>query len=162
MLKRLDRAEEGLEGLFSALGTARRNRFREEQEYLLNLIAIHYTLRANYDKALEYHFQNLILREETGDHVSIRESLNNIGVVYFKLRNYPKALEYYLLAIKHDEQDPKSAFRDQLFINTALCHNQLKNFKEARKDNAYSSHLPRNIRERYKQRTDDSDSPGDL
>src|SRR5690606_8213490 len=110
MLKRLDRADEGLDALFTALGIAKRNRFQEEQEYLLNLIAIHFTLRANYDRALEFHFQNLVLREETGDHVSIRESLNNIGVVYFKLRNYQKALEYYLLAIDHDNKDVNSSF----------------------------------------------------
>lgn len=133
MLKRLDRADEGLDALFTALGIAKRNRFQEEQEYLLNLIAIHFTLRANYDRALEFHFQNLVLREETGDHVSIRESLNNIGVVYFKLRNYQKALEYYLLAIDHDNKDVNSSFRDQLLINTALCYNQLHNFKEARR-----------------------------
>lgn len=133
MLRRLDRANEGIDELLAALPIAKRNEFRDEQKYLLNLLAITYTYQANYDKALEYHFQNLILREQDGDHSSIRESLNNIGVVYFKLRNYPKSLEYYLLAQEHDNQLANSDFKDQLLINTALCYNQLKNFDEARK-----------------------------
>ena len=132
MLRRLDRSDEGILDLEKVFHIARRNGFREEQEYILNLLAIYHTLKANYDQALEYHFQNLVLREQNKDHSSIRESLNNIGVVYFKLRNYPKALEYYELAIQHDRQDAQSTFRDQLLINTALCHNQLKNFDIAR------------------------------
>lgn len=132
MLRRLERSDEGINDLLQILPVARRNGYRDEQEYIINLLAIYYTLGANYDKALEYHFQNLILREQSGDHRRIRESLNNIGVVYFKLRNYPKALEYYLLAIEHDNQDQNSTFRDQLLINTALCYNQLKKFEVAR------------------------------
>lgn len=133
MLRRLDKSDDGIADLLKILPIAKRNGFKDEQEYILNQLAIYYTLKANYDKALEYHFQNLVLREESGDHSTIRESLNNIGVVYFKLRNYPKALEYYLLAIEHDNRDPQSTFRDQLLINTALCYNQLKNFEESRK-----------------------------
>ncbi len=132
MLLRLSRTEEGLNDLLYALPVAKRNGFKEEQESIINLLAISYTYQANYDKALEYHFQNLALREQSGDHSAIRTSLNNIGIVYFKLRNYPKALEYYLLALEHDNKVNNSDFRDQLLINTALCYNQLKNFEEAR------------------------------
>ena len=133
MLRRLERAHEGIGELLYILPIAKRNRFKDEQKYILNLLAIYYTLQANYDRALEYHFQNLVLREQDADHSAICESLNNIGVVYFKLRNYPKALEYYLLALEHDNKVEQSDFRDQLLINTALCYNQLKNFEEARK-----------------------------
>jgi signal transduction histidine kinase len=133
MLRRLDRAHEGISELYYILPISKRNGFKDEQKYILNLLAITFVYQANYDKALEYHFQALVLREEDGDHTQIRESLNNIGVVYFKLRNYPKALEYYLLALEHDSKVEKSDFRDQLLINTALCYNQLKNFDEARK-----------------------------
>jgi Signal transduction histidine kinase len=133
MLRRLERAPDGLDELLFALPIARRNVFTDEVESILNSLAITYTYQANYDKALEYHFQNLVLREAGGDHAAIRTILNNIGIVYFKLRNYPKALEYYLLAIEHDSQVVNSDFRDQLLINTALCYNQLKKFDEARR-----------------------------
>jgi signal transduction histidine kinase len=133
MLRRLDRANEGLDDLLYILPIAKRNGFNEELEYILNLLAITYTYQANYDKALEYHFQNLVLREQEANPRMITESLNNIGVVYFKLRNYQKALEYYLRALDEDLKDVDGNFRDQLLINTALCYNQLKNFSAARK-----------------------------
>lgn len=132
MLQRLDRAQEAIDELLYILPIAERNGFKEQQEYITNSLAITYTYQANYDKALEYHFQNLVLREQSGDDVAILTSLNNIGIVYFKLRNYPKALEYYLLAQEHDKKLEKSDFTDLLLINTALCYNQLKNFDEAR------------------------------
>lgn len=132
MLRRLERSHEGIDALLYVLPVAQRNGFKDEQKYILNLLAIHYTLLANYDKALEYHFQNLVLRDQDAEHGAISESLNNIGVVYFKLRNYPKALEYYLLALEHDNKLENSNFKDQLLINTALCYNQLKNFDQAR------------------------------
>lgn len=132
MLVRLGRTEVGIPGLLYALPIAKRQGVTAEQESIINLLAIAFTYQANYDKALEYHFQNLVLREEGGDHADIRSSLNNIGIVYFKLRNYPKALEYYLLALEHDEKVSESDFRDQLLINTALCYNQLGNYDEAR------------------------------
>ena len=133
MLFRLGRTEEAFEELFLVLPIAKRQGFKEEQELIINLLAIAYTYQANYDQALEYHFQNLVLREEKGDHADIRSSLNNIGIVYFKLRNYPKALEYYLLALEHDEKVQASDFKDQLLINTALCYNQLKKYEDARR-----------------------------
>jgi signal transduction histidine kinase len=132
MLFRLGRTHEGLDELLFALPIAKRI-VKDELETLINLIAIAYTYQANYDKALEYHFQNLVLREQSGNHSTIRSSLNNIGIVYFKLKNYPKALEYYLLALEHDDAIKDSNFRDQLLINTALCYNQLKRYEEARK-----------------------------
>jgi signal transduction histidine kinase len=133
MLRRLDRAKQGLLELTSILSIAKRNGFKDEEKYILNLLAITYTYQANYDKALAYHFQALVLREQDGDESLIRETLNNIGVVYFKLKNYEKALEYYLLAIDHDNRLEKSDFKDQLLINTALCYNYLQNYQEALK-----------------------------
>lgn len=133
MLFRLDRADEGLSELQQGLAIAKRNAFKDERESIINLFAITYTIKANYDKALEFHFENLVLKEQDGDHSEIRTSLNNIGVVYFKMRNYPKALEYYRRALEEDDKTEKSDFRDQLLINMALCYNQLKRFDEARK-----------------------------
>lgn len=132
MLRRLGRAQEGIDELVYVLPIANRNGYKDQEEFIINSLAITYTYQANYDKALEYHFRNLVLREQRGDHGAITTSLNNIGIVYFKLRNYPKALEYYLLALEHDNKVENSEFRDQLLTNTALCYNQLKNYDEAR------------------------------
>lgn len=133
MLRRLDQAQMALPELLTILPIAKRNGYKNEEEYVLNLLAITYTLYANYDKALQYHFEALVLREQDGDHAKIRETLNNIGVVYFKLKSYQKALDYYLLALEHDDKLERSNFKDQLLINIALCHNYLGHHEEAMK-----------------------------
>jgi signal transduction histidine kinase len=131
MLRRLDRLSEGIIELNNILPIARRNKFLSEQKYILNALAIAYTFLAQYDKALAFHFEALVLREKDGDSEEIRESLNNIGLVYFKLKNFTKALEFYDRALVYDNTLDKSTFKDQLLINIALCHNQLNNFDDA-------------------------------
>lgn len=133
MLWRLNRSNESIKELIYVLNVAKRNGFVDEQKTILNVLAVAFTLNANYDQALEYHFQALLLREKDGDHSMITESLNNIGLVYFKLRNYSKALDFYYLALEHDSKISSSKMRDRLLINIGLCHNQLGNFYEARK-----------------------------
>ncbi len=132
MLRRLGKEQDRLDELIAILPISRRLGLKDEEEYILNSLAITYTLHANYDKALEYHFQNLVLREQVGNDRKISECLNNIGIVYFKLRNYPKALEYYNLALDHDNNLKDSDFRAVLLINIGLCYNQLSRFDEAR------------------------------
>jgi signal transduction histidine kinase len=133
MLRRLDRLNEAIEIYEQLRPISIRNNFVDEQKYILNGLAVSHTFLAQYDKALGYHFEGLVLRERGGDHAEIRESLNNIGLVYFKLRNLNKALEYYALALDHDKKLEKSNFRDQLLINMALCYNQTRQFSEAQK-----------------------------
>ena len=112
---------------------SKRNGFVEEQQTILNVLAVAFTLNANYDRALEYHFQALVLRERSGDDHMITETLNNIGLVYFKMRNYRKALEFYDLALSRDYRVELSSIRDRLLVNIGLCHNQINNFQEAKK-----------------------------
>jgi signal transduction histidine kinase len=133
MLRRVDRLNEAITELTSILPIAKRNKLLSEQKYILNGLAISYTFLAQYDKALSFHFEALVLRERDGNKEEIRESLNNIGLVYFKLKNFTKALEFYTHALQLDNTLVKSTFKDQLLINIALCHNQLKNFDDAQK-----------------------------
>lgn len=131
ILRRLGNQTASIEELVEVLPIAKRNGFREEQETILNALAVTYTYQANYDKALECHFQNLALKEESLDYAAISASLNNIGIVYFKLKDHAKALEYYVRALEYDKKVEGSEFRDELLINIALCYNQLKEFDDA-------------------------------
>lgn len=133
LLWRLNRSNESIPDLVRALNIAKRNGFIEEQQSILNVLAVAFTLNANYDHALAYHFQALVIREKKGDHQMIAESLNNIGLVYFKLRNYDKALEFYYLSLEHDDKVKDSKLKDRLLVNIGLCYNQIANFAEARK-----------------------------
>ena len=131
LYNRMGKIQESLNILNYALPVANRNAYREEQKRILNNIAVAYGYRADYDKALEYHFKTLAMREEDGDIEEIAVSLNNVGFVYFKLRNYPKALEFYTKALEYLEKSKDKTFLGQQLINIGLCHNQLKNYTEA-------------------------------
>ena len=92
-----------------------------------------YTLKSEFDKALEYHFQSLIIREKEGDKKQISVSLLNIGVVHFKLEDFSLALENYLEALKIKEEINYSYDMEALLVNIGLCYNQLGDYKNARK-----------------------------
>lgn len=131
MLVRLNRTSEGADELLKVLPIAQRHNFDKERQSIINLLAIVFSMQANYDRSLQFHFENLVLKEKGGEAAEIRATLNNIGFVYFKMRNYPKAIEYYSLALKHDEKLAKSDFRSTLLINLALCYNQLRDYAKS-------------------------------
>ncbi len=131
LYNRMENPVEAIKILSPSLRIAKANNFRDEQKRILNNLALAFTIQAEYDKALEYHFQTLMMREEDGDIEEIAVTLNNIGLVYFKLRNYPKALEFYSKALEYLEKSPDQSFVAQQLINIGLCHNQMKNFSEA-------------------------------
>lgn len=131
LLNRLDQSREAAELLESLLPVARNRQHREEYRKILNNLALAYTFRAEYDKALRVNFQALVLREEDKDNAGISISYNNIGLVYFKLRNYEKALEFYNRSLKIKRDISDSLDIDRLLINIGLCYDQLGRYQEA-------------------------------
>ena len=125
LLRRVDKLDESINVLSRVLPISHRNDFLRETKFILNGLAIAYTYKAEYDKALEYHFQSLVIREKEGDKKQISTALNNIGMVYFKLSNYDLALNYYLQALKAKEEVNDSYDKDRLLINLGLCYNSL-------------------------------------
>jgi signal transduction histidine kinase len=130
VLRRLDQTDDAIQEFLKVLPVSKRNNFITEYKYILNGLAVTYTLQANYTKALQYHFESLVLREKEHDHLEVGIVLNNIGLVYFKLKNYEKALEYYKRSL---EQTPNGKYNDQYLINIGLCYNQLNDFVSAKK-----------------------------
>lgn len=131
-LRRLGSPQESIELLLKVLPISKRNNLIDEQKKILNALALAYTYLAIYDKALEYNFQSLILREVDGNKGEISITLNNIGLVYFKLHNYESALKYYneCLALKLEVNN--SIDLDMLYLNIGLCYLHLHKRKEAR------------------------------
>jgi signal transduction histidine kinase len=130
-LRRLDRINEAIKASTQILAIARRNKFNDEIKLLLNPLAVAYTYNAEYDKALELHFESLIIRENEGDPLQISAVLNNIGLVYFKLRNFEKAVEFYNNAIRVKKQANDYTNIERILINIGLCYNQLQKFQLA-------------------------------
>jgi signal transduction histidine kinase len=135
ILRRQDKLEEAIQTFDFAYAIANRNRNKEgfliELKNILNGMAIAHTFLANYDKALDLHFQSLVIREKEGDKGEISITLNNIGIVYFKLKNYEKAREYFNQSYALKEEIKDSFNNDRLLINLGLSNVHLKNFKEA-------------------------------
>lgn len=135
ILRKLGKLDESIKAFETALSIAERNQdkneFLTEIKYILNGLAIAHTFIANYDKALEFHFRSLVLREREDDKFEISVTLNNIGVVYFKLRNYERAKEYLdrSLSLRIESKDDYDL--DRLYINLGMTNIHLRNFDEA-------------------------------
>lgn len=113
------------------LPIATRNDYIFEIESILNVLGLLYMYKAEYDKALQYHYKSLQLREKDGSKSAISIALNNIGLVFYKMKDYDKALIYYnrTLELRNEEESKQSLAI--LLINISLCHGFKSNFTEA-------------------------------
>lgn len=131
-LRRVGRPQESIEILLTVLPISKRIGLLEEQKKILNALAVGYTYLAIYDKALDYNFQSLVLREAEGNKAQISITLNNIGLVYFKLHNYESALKYYEDCLAMKLEVGYMTDLDMLYLNMGLCYLQLHRYKDAR------------------------------
>lgn len=128
VLGKLGQGEEGIRVLLSALRIAERNDYQEQVKFLLNNIAISYMDQANYDKALDFHFKSLIIRETGGIKSEVSITKNNIGLVYYRLKDFDKALDYYQQSLEIKREIGDRYDLDRTLINIAFCHQQLKKY----------------------------------
>jgi signal transduction histidine kinase/Tfp pilus assembly protein PilF len=133
LLRRVERIDEAMELFLHLLPTAKRHNYTSDYKIILNSLALTYTLKANYDKALDFHYQSLVLRETEGDKAEISISLNNIGWVYFKLKNYEKAEEYFQRALKYKKEANDTYDLDRLYVNLGISYVHLGKPAEAEK-----------------------------
>jgi len=61
---------------------------------LNNIGGIHYA-RGNYEEAITYYKQSLVIARELGDEDNVASNLNNLGTVYKAEGNNSRALDYY-------------------------------------------------------------------
>jgi signal transduction histidine kinase len=132
----LERNGEAIEILIKIYAIADRNKaahpeLKKQIKFILNNAGITYTYLGNYDKALEYHFKSLVIREEEGDKKSIGTTLNNLGFVFYYLKDYQLAIEYYQKALLTKREIGDMVDLDRILINLGLCHNQVGDHKNA-------------------------------
>ncbi len=134
----LGKNDEAIKILIEILKIAERNKeqypeLKKQIKFILNNAGIAYNYLGNYDKALEYHYKSLLIREEEGDKKSIGTALNNLGMVFYDLKDPNKAIEYYIRAIQIKIELRDNSDLDRIFINLGICYNQLGDFKLATK-----------------------------
>ena len=103
----------------------------DERIHILNAYALALTFNAQYDKALNYHFQSLNIRSVHNDTLSLITTLHNIGLVYYKLEDYHTALSYFKKSFEWKVKFKDSFDMDILMFNMGLCHAYLGNFPDA-------------------------------
>ena len=126
LLWRMGRLHEAIDILSYVNPIAKRNSLNDDLKKILNALALAYTFQANYDKALEYNFESLVLREASGDMAEISITLQNIGFVYYKLSNFEEAIKYYLKSLELRREVNYDFDLDRLLINLGLCYNSIK------------------------------------
>lgn len=131
LLNRNGSPKEAIEMLMLGMAIAKRTNNATELTMILNNVAIAYSILAEYDKALDIHFQTLVLKEEIGDKAEISITCNNIGFVYFKLKNYEKALDYFYRSLALKKEVGDSYDLDRLLINIGLSRVHLNDFTKA-------------------------------
>ena len=121
-LERLGKLDSALILFSNMLPIAKRRHFDDAYEAILNSMAMAYTFKAQYDKALEQYFQCLQSKRGRGQTADVAFVLRDIGFVYYKLEDYATALQYFqqALQLKRDTEDP--VFADRILINVSLCH----------------------------------------
>ncbi|MEO8472712.1 MAG: tetratricopeptide repeat-containing sensor histidine kinase [Chryseolinea sp.] len=131
-LQRQNKAHQAIEVLTALVPVARRQNSKDELKKMLNVLALAHTFRAEYDKALEYNFQSLVMREAEGNKTQISITLNNIGLVYFKLHNYNDALKYFHQCLVLLEELNDTNRIPTIHVNLGLSYLHLYKFKEAK------------------------------
>ena len=77
------------------------------------------------EKALEYYFFSLKIKEEIKYKKGMADSYNNIGVFYYNQGEVEKALEYYFLCLKIDKEiKDKSGMANSYNNIGAICDDQ--------------------------------------
>jgi signal transduction histidine kinase len=133
LLRRAERIDESIELFLKLLPTAKKNNYKNDYKIILNTLAVSYTLKANYDKALSFHYQSLIIREAEGNKADISIALNNIGQVYFKLKNYEQAQDYFLRCLRYKQESNDDYDLDRLYVNLGFTSIHLHKHADAKK-----------------------------
>ena len=84
-------------------GKARYEILNIKAQSLNNIGAVFYN-KGEVNKAIDYYYEGLKLREASADKMGIAESLNNLGLVYKSQGNIEKAIENYQRSLKLYEE----------------------------------------------------------
>jgi len=95
--------------------------------------SVYYSL-AIYDKALEYHFESIKLKEKENDILRLATSYNNIGLVFYKVDDTEQALEYFEKALELKLNRGDTLRTISTYINIGLVYNELQNDVQSKRN----------------------------
>ena len=97
----------------------------EGQAYSLSNLGTIYDSKGEIDKALEYYFAAVKIRENLGSKKSLAQSYNNIAVLYDNQNDILNALKYHFQSLKIRKQLKKSSGIALAYNNIGTCYTHL-------------------------------------
>lgn len=131
LLRRLGYVDNAIEILTKTLSVAKRNVLKKYIKMLLNALSIAYNEKEEWDKAMEYTVESLILRREDRDSSEIALALLNLGFINYRFGDAPRAITQLEEALLF--ANPRKDMRTLLlcYQNLGASHAQLNNCKLA-------------------------------
>lgn len=107
-------------------------KIKDQEKYILNSIALSYLELGTYNKALDYNYLSLEIRQKEENEEDVSISLNNLGLVYYRLNDYQKAIECYAKSLLIRKRLGLNEDYDKLIlVNLALCYIGLDDLEKA-------------------------------
>ena len=104
--------------------------YRNQSGPLFNIGTV-YQLIGDYDRALEYYYQDLEIHEEVNDRRGIANTLNSVGITFKNLKEYKQALEIYEEVISICVEEKDDITLSNVLINKAIVLEQQEKYQEA-------------------------------
>ncbi len=105
--------------------------FQKEMATALNLQGISYSVRGEYDKALEYYNQSLEIKHKLSDDTEIAKTLNNIALIYTSQGKYAEAIEVHNKCLTISEENNHSEGIARSLLNIATLYIRIKDYDKA-------------------------------
>lgn len=131
LYNRLTEVNLAIEELAATLLIAERHNFRDEIKKIQNSLAISFTSKGEFDRALEYLFKSMKMKEEDGDMLGVSVALNNIGGIYNTINDNRLALDYWKKCLELKRKIGEKYDLDGTYLNLGVCHIELREFQTA-------------------------------
>ncbi|MBL4716719.1 MAG: tetratricopeptide repeat protein [Bacteroidia bacterium] len=96
--------------------------FLQTKAAAFNNIGYIYNKRGKIEKALEYYYMSLTIRERNNDELGMANSHNSLGVTYYNAGENKKAIEHFFLSLKICEKFKDNKGKSQSYNNIALIY----------------------------------------
>ena len=132
LYRRFDEMDSSMMLSEKILPIAERNKYKEESKKILNGLALVYSFKAMYDKALTSYLRILDASDPQKNKEEYSVALNNVGLVYFKLDDLDKALYYFNRSLALKDESSEKLGVQMVLLNIALCHVYQRNYTSAK------------------------------
>lgn len=122
LLRRVGKLKEAIGTMDGLLTLAEQKGYKKELRFLRHALALAYTYRGEYDKALEQNLKSLELRLEAGVRYEIFDAQVNTGNTFYHMGIYDRAAEFMRAALLTDSLIEEAASAK---ISLALCYTRL-------------------------------------